>query len=51
MPLHTLLRIFQVTASVHATYLQAVLTKFNEALDEVILCLSQQLLDSLTPFG
>ncbi len=36
---------------VDVTNLQGVLTKFHKALDKVILCFSQQLLDRLTTFG
>lgn len=37
--------------SVLLTDLQSVLTELYKALDDVVLCLSQQLLDSLTTFG
>lgn len=35
----------------HVTDLQGVLTKLHEALDEVVLCLSLQLQDSLSACG
>lgn len=49
--LHPLFAIFPKTIYLDITDLKGVLTKFQQALDEVILCLCQQLLDSLATFG